>query len=371
MTDVIPPNNLNSKPPLKPSETETSDSNLISENPSKKRSVKKITILIIVTFLAAIATFMLSATIWYNSQIQPLNPSDDFHIVKIEAGSSSNQISEMLQEKNIIKNARAFEIYLKLNNTPPLKAGDYRLSGKQSVSEIADIISKGEVSMFDILIPPGLRLDQIKNTLLKAGFTKEDIESGLQAIRDHPLLKNLPKNTLVEGYIFPDTYKIGHSTDAETLLRLTLDTFNKQISADIKAGLARQDLSLEDAVILASIIQKEVSDYPDQQKVAQVFIKRLKQGMPLGADPTFKYAAELMGVAATPDLDSPYNTRIYAGLPPTAISNFGISALKALANPSNTDYLYFVSGDDGKTHFTRTLAEHEAATKKYCTTLCQ
>ena len=207
---------------------------------------------------------------------------------------------------------------------------------------------------------------------MKDGFQETDITAAFEAVRDHPLLRNVPSEARLEGYLFPDTYQVGPSTSAEELVRLMLDTFQKRVSEDpsINAGITAQGLSFEQAVIIASIVQKEVPDYETQKTVAQVFLKRLKEGIPLGADPTFRYAAAVEGGPSDPSNNSRYNTRKYTGLPPTAISNFNISALKAVANPSSTDYLYFVAGDDKITRFSHTLAEHEALTRQHCTTLC-
>ncbi len=134
---------------------------------------------------------------------------------------------------------------------------------------------------------------------------------------------------------------------------------------------ARRNLSIHDGLTLASIVQKEVKDPTDQKQVAQVFLKRLGVGMQLGSDVTYMYAAKQMGVEGTPSLESPYNTRKYAGLPPGPIANMNPSAIDAVAFPAPGDFLYFVAGDDGKTYFSKTEAEHEANVRAHCTTLCQ
>jgi UPF0755 protein len=146
---------------------------------------------------------------------------------------------------------------------------------------------------------------------------------------------------------------------------------------NLVAQFKTQGLSLYQGITLASIIQREVlsvggatTPTSDQQQVAQVFFSRLTIGMPLGSDVTFIYGAKKLGVEPISTLNSPYNTRIIAGLPPGPISSPGLTALIATAQPADGDYLYFVAGDDGTTHFGRTLVEHEQNVRQYCTIEC-
>jgi UPF0755 protein len=127
---------------------------------------------------------------------------------------------------------------------------------------------------------------------------------------------------------------------------------------------------LYEGITLASIVQREASTPADQQQVAQVFYSRLAIGMQLGSDVTYQYIADKTGVARDPGLDSPYNTRRYTGLPPGPIAVPGSSALLAVANPAEGDYLYFLAGDDGATYFARSLAEHEANIVDHCAVNC-
>lgn len=344
----------------------------VPKNRGKISKPKKVIIISCLLIVISLILSLVSGYIWYKGQLRPVSKSETaYSLVTIEDGQSVKDVSRLLADERLIINRQAFEIYMRFEDKGQIQAGSYRLAAHQSVKEIADMITSGEVSMLDIMIPPGQRLDQIKTILEKAGYDEIEVDDALVKVADHDLIKDLPKSTLLEGYLFPDTYKIAPDTTAEALLRYILDHFQDQITPDITEGLKKQGIPLKDAVILASIVQSEVPDYETQRKVAQVFIKRLKEGVPLGADPTFKYAAIMTDKEASPALDSPYNTRIYAGLPPTAIGNFNISALKAVANPANTKYNYFVAGDDERTHFTYTEEEHIAATKKYCTTLCE
>jgi UPF0755 protein len=130
-------------------------------------------------------------------------------------------------------------------------------------------------------------------------------------------------------------------------------------------------LSVHEALTLASIITQEVPKAEDKAIVAQVFLKRIKNDIPLESDVTVFYAAKITGKVATLDIDSAYNTYRNKGLPPGPVSNVTESSMRAIIQPATTDYLYFVAGDDGVTHFSKTLAEHQALTRQYCKQLCQ
>lgn len=310
---------------------------------------------------------------WYDNALKPYSAADTRIRVTVSSGTDATQIGKLLQDKRVIKSARAFSHYVsKTGHKDDLQAGTYLFSPAYSVQRIVDMLIKGEVDNYNLTLVPGKRLDQIATSLQKAGYEKAAIDTALAKAYDHPLLADKPPGASLEGYIFPETYTLDSQTTADKLLVTTFDTFWQRIQ---KEGLAdklkSKGLSIYQAITLASIVQQEVSTYEDQQKVAQVFLRRLKEGIPLGADPTFRYASHKAGVADYINIDSPYNTRIYKGLPPGPIGNFNLSALKAVADPAPTNYLYFVAGDDGITRFSDTQETHEALTAKYCIKLCQ
>lgn len=337
----------------------------------RKKRFGKLVVKILAVVGVVTSALIIGAVGWYQLALGPLTADVEYHVLTIKSGASKQAIAEDLEEKNLINSARAFSIYIRLNNITNLQAGTYRLSSNQSVAQIADALSSGKVTTVNVLISPGQRLDQITAALVKDGYSQSEIDAALIAVLDHPLLAGIDSGSRLEGYLFPDTYKIDPTTSAEDLLRLMLDTFEQKITPEIRAGIKAQGLTLNQAIILASIVQKEVADPEVQKTVAQVFIKRLNEGVVLGSDVTYKYAAAQFGTVDSPYSNSPYNTRRFGGLPPTAISNFNLSALKAIANPTSSDYNFFVAGDDGTTYFSRTEAEHEAYTSKYCTKECQ
>lgn len=344
------------------------------EKPARSMNIKRIVLWLSIAVLAVMATAIGGGYAWYKTRISAVDPSSITLVeFTVEPGQSSSTIVANLAERGLIKSQSAFNLYLRLNSQRTgLQAGDYKLSKSMDVATIVTELSDGRVESRNFTILPGKRLDQIKTRMLDAGFEESEIDKALDesTFSDHPINTYKPAEASLEGYIYPETFQITDNTTAVEVVRRALDETYKRITPDLEAGLQEQGLSVKDAIILASIVEKEVSRPSDRPLVAQVFLKRLREGIELGSDVTYIYAAQVFGGRASPDLDNPYNTRIYAGLPPGPVSNFDISSLEALANPSDTEYLFFVSGDDGTTHFAYTFAEHNQNIANYCTTNC-
>lgn len=341
-----------------------------SSKPKKNHKKRALGTIILLVAGLVVATGI-SLVAWYVHALSPKTADDVYRVVKIEQGDATKVIATKLQKEKVIRSSQAFILFVRLNGINNLQAGSYRLSSADSTSKIASVIADGKVTTTDVLVSPGLRLDQIKALLVKDGYSEQDVDKALEAVRDHPLLVSYPQADPIEGYLYPNTYQIEPNTSAEQLMRSILNTFDKSITPEIRRGLSEQGLTIRQAVILASIVQKEVGDPEVQKTVAQVFIKRMNDGIVLGSDVTYKYAAAQFGTPDNPSSNSPYNTRKFLGLPPTAISNFNLSALEAVADPSDTAYNYFVAGDDGTTYFSTTLEEHESYVAKYCIKGCR
>jgi UPF0755 protein len=144
----------------------------------------------------------------------------------------------------------------------------------------------------------------------------------------------------------------------------------QHLTPALQSAFASEGLSTYQGIVLASIVQQEVNGVSDQAQAAQVFLSRLKMGMTLGSDQTAFYGSILAGQTSSVNFDSPYNTLIHTGLPPTPISNVNAQSLNAAAHPANTDWLYFVTGDNGTTYFEQTAAEHQADINQYCHVMC-
>lgn len=317
----------------------------------------------------------IGAVWWYGDALQPRAQNSQTAKVRIiiDRGATSDVIANQLQHKGVIKSALAFGLYVRFHGERDmLRAGNYLFSPTQSVAGIVDWLVQGKVDTRDVTILPGTTLAQIKNRLLHSGFTTAAIDAAFARPYNHPLLSDKPAGATLEGYIYPETYQITSDTTVEQLLIRGFDEFNHQLeSAGLRQALAARGFNLHQGITLASIIGKEVASETDQRQVAQVFEKRLGTDVPLGADSTFIYAAQLLGEQPSTTIDSPYNTRLYKGLPPGPIANVTLPLLDAVAHPAAGDYLYFVSGDDGVTHFAKTAQEHDANTKQFCTRLCQ
>jgi len=316
------------------------------------------------------------AGIWkfYYENLKPVSNNAKATTIVIESGATPRSIANLLHSDGIIRSAWTFERYIQSKNVSgDLQAGTYSLSPSQSVADIVSQLTHGKVSTKLVTILPGQRLDQIKQTLINDGFSEAQVNAALlpASYENNAALVDKPTGYSLEGYLYPDSFQRTAETDPSVIVKESIAEMQQNLTPSIRAAFAAQGLSTYQGIILASIVEKEVSNQSDRAQAAQVFLLRLSQGKPLGSDVTAKYGSLLAGQGASLTYDSPYNTYIHAGLPPTPVSNVSKSSLQAVAHPANGDYLYFVAGDDGTTYFSHTLAEHEALTAQYCHKLCQ
>jgi len=254
-----------------------------------------------------------------------------------------------------------------------LQAGTYAFSPSQSTPQIITTLTKGKVSTRLITILPGRRIDQIRADLINEGFTPGAVDKALDVSQysDVPVLTYKPATVkTLEGLLWPDSFQKDGSTSPVMIIRESLSEAATKITPDTQAALAAQGLSPYQGLILASVVEQEVSKTSDRTQAAQVFLSRLKAGMTLGSDVTANYGALIAGRSPSLTYDSPYNTLLHTGLPPSPISTVSASSLQAVAHPASTNWLYFVAGDDGTTYFSTNLQDHQALTQKYCSKLC-
>lgn len=346
---------------------------MVKQEIKQKRLSKRIVIalvsLVVLVVVAALAIRQI-----YNKNLQPLSNSEQIIILEVASGSSAKQIGDSLEEKGVIKQSWAFNWYVRSNGyIENLKAGTYALRPSQSVPEIVDLIAQGDVATDLVTILPGQRIDQVRAALINGGFSPNEVDEALEPSNyvNHPALVDKPKNASLEGYLYPESFQKTADTSAKQIVSFSLDEMAKRLSPSIRKAITKQGISIYEGVILASIVEQEVPKNSDRPLVASVFYNRLRSNTLLQSDATAGYGAILDGKEPSLTYDSAYNTYENKGLPPTPISNFSESALKAVANPAKTDYLYFVSGDDGNTYFSKTLEEHNAAVEKHCKKLCQ
>jgi UPF0755 protein len=339
---------------------------------TKRRWPKRLVIIAVVgAALVVGATAILRYV--YNQNLKPISTSQAIQTVVVEEGATADEIAKKLEDMGLIRSAWAFKLYISSKEVRnALQAGTYELTPSQGIPEIVAQLTHGKIATNLVTILPGQRIDQIRNRLIQEGFSESDVQGALDpaSYSGHPALVDKPKSASLEGYIYPDSYQKTGTTNAAAIVAVALDEMDKQLTPDLRSAFAEQGLSTYQAIILASIVEREVSKQADRHQVAQVFLKRLEIGMRLQSDATSRYGAIVQGKTYVPGFDSPYNTYKYAGLPPTPVSNVSVSSLRAVADPANTDWLYFVSGDDGTTHFSKTLAEQEANIQQYCKELC-
>ena len=341
----------------------------------RKSRRRRLTIFLI--FVAAILAIVIAATIivrrLYHEDLQAVNSSQKSQIVTIAPGSSVNKIADTLQKDGLIRSARAFEWYVRTQEVrDQLEAGTYAFTPSQDVPSIVATLTQGKVATKLVTILPGKRLDQIRVTLINDGFTPSSVDAALQSAgyADLPALADKPAGANLEGLLYPDSFEKSASTDPSVIIRESLTEMGERLTPDLQTAFAAEGLTTYQGIILASMIQQEVFKPADQTQVAQVFLSRLKIGMPLGSDVTAFYGAILAGQAPNTTYDSPYNTLLHTGLPPTPISTISANALNAAAHPATTNWLYFVTGDDGTTYFSQTLDEQQQNAAQYCHKLC-
>lgn len=359
----------------------------IFEDIVQKRSKWRIIWLILLGLLVAVVA---GVWFWYQTMLSPVDTNNKtVQSVVVKKGMTADQIAASLKEAGLIRSVAAFDIYTRLDGTrSSMQAGTCKFTPAESVEQIVDKLVAGCTDFKVVTFYPGGALvdskakpagHDVTSALKNAGYSDAEIKAALTKQYTGPLFADKPAGTSLEGYVYGETYYVATSATAEEVLQQTFDEMYKQINDNgLAIAFKKHGLNLYEALTLASIVQREMgcqthtqACYEDQRKIAQVFLKRLAEGIPLGSDVTFVYGADLKGVTPTVDVDSPYNTRIHAGLTPTPIASPGIGALKAVANPADTDYLFFVSGDDGKNYFTRSQAEHEQAIRDHCQVNCR
>jgi UPF0755 protein len=323
--------------------------------------------------LLVIATFYIRNL--YTNNLKPLNGTNASLVVTIPTGSSLSTIADTLKNAGAIRSAWSFEWYVRNDNyaRTNLEAGTYVVHPNQSVQQIVTQLTEGKGSSKLVTILPGQRIDQIETALINDGFSKTDVISALSAsqyVNQYSMLSNLPTNATLEGFLYPDSFARDTTTTASNIVNDSLAEMQAKLSLSIINGMNKQGLNIYQGVTLASMVEQEVPGAADRAKVAQVFLSRLHSNMNLGSDVTAFYGAIVAGQTPSLNYNSVYNTRLNPGLPFGPISNVSESSLQAVANPSDTNYLYFVTGDDGVTYYATTLAQHNQQVQQYCQKLC-
>jgi UPF0755 protein len=342
-------------------------------NRRRHRLPRRIMWLVAVLLVIALGGIAISRHI-YDVDLRAVSSSQQTRIFKVSEGQAVKQIAANLKQAHLIRSSWAFQLYVhskELNDQ--LQAGTYALSPGQDTPSIVTTLTKGKVTTRLITILPGRRIDQVRADLINDGFTPAAVDQALSPAQyaSLPALAFKPPDvSTLEGLLWPDSFQKDSTTSPSFIINESLVEMGQHLTPDIQAAFAAESLTTYQGVTLASMVDQEVNKPSDQAQAAQVFISRLKAGMVLGSDVTANYGAIASGQAPSLGYDSPYNTLKHPGLPPSPISTISASSLDAAAHPAATNWLYFVTGDDGTTYFSTNLQDHQALTQKYCHKLC-
>lgn len=297
---------------------------------------------------------------WWRDAISAVDTSDKTPVVfVVKKGEGVRSIAARLDEQNLIRSSTGFFVLVKtLGIEKQLQAGDFRLNRAMDAKTIAQELTHG---MLDVWV-----------TTLE-GWRSEEVATKIAKELDIPEAQFLQYSR--EGYMFPDTYLIPRDATPAAIARIFLATFEQKITPQMREDARKKGLSLEQVIILASIVEREGRTNEDRPVIAGVLLKRLEAGWPLQTDATLQYALGYQPLekswwkrALTADdkkIRSPYNTYLHAGLPPGPISNPGIASIRAVIYPVDSDYWYYLHDLQGGVHYARTIEEHNANIAKY------
>jgi len=345
--------------------------------PAKKKNIGKKILLILILIVVISGLSALGLFNYYISSIH--NPMADNSNSKqinitIQKGASTRQISEILHSSGLIKDKNTFRIYLRLNKLDgKIKAGNYEFNSAMNVVEIVDKMVKGDVKRdtVKVTIPEGYEIKEIAEVLEKSGLVKKEdfFEAVQKDYSEYDFLKNLPNRPVkLEGYLFPDTYEFAKNTTAEQVIRKMLNRFDDVFDSSMRKKAAEMNLSIDQVVTMASIVEREAKLSSERSLVSAVFYNRLKKGMRLKSCATVQYAlGERKEKLLYADLEikSPYNTYKNDGLPIGPIANPGKASIEAALNPADVNYLFFVAKEDGSGAHAFTVTYEEFLREKH------
>lgn len=313
---------------------------------------------------------------------RPAGDDDTPVIFVVEPGETAVTIAHRLEAEGLITDATLFRrllVYRGADQT--LAAGTYQLRRTMTMDEIILALQSGRPEEIVITIPEGWRAEEIAEHLEAQGLFPAEaylalVHEPARFQEEFPFLRDLPAGATLEGFLFPDTYRvIKNETTPEAFIRMQLATFDRRVSQELREGMAAKGMSLYEGIILASLVEREAVVDEERPLIAGVFENRWRDGMLLNADPTVQYALGYQEAEGTwwkrpltlddLEVDSPYNTYKYPGLPPGPICNPGLAAIRAVALAPPTDFYYFVARGDGTHVFARTLEEHVQNVERY------
>lgn len=322
-----------------------------------------ILIIILVVMVALLLGLIIGTALWVNQQLTPVDASNqENQLFVVPKGATTKDVASLLIDKGLIHDALVFRLYARRAGLDrELQAGSYDLSPAMSVGEIISVFREGSQAIW-ITIPEGLRVEEVAERFAAAELPAFDKEEFIALAKPS------------EGRLFPDTYLVPQESTAQQLFALLTRTFQDKVEQKLATQLQQNERTLDEVIILASLVQRESSSPDDMKKVAGVINNRLKLGMKLDIDATLSYLRgfdqenESWWSAPKTNLktiNSPYNTYQVAGLPPTPIANPGIEAIQAALDPDPLTALFYLHTPAGQAYYADTLAEHTANVERY------
>lgn len=340
------------------------------EQPKKSRLLKaKIKKSSLVWFLVLIL-FLFGFFAW--SQIYMVRGEGEEVVFKVEKGMGLAEIASQLEKRGLINSEFFFNLAVFGKGVQQrLQAGTYIFSPAMNIAEIVDKLSSGNVAKNRITVVEGWDLNDIALYFEIEGIgpVEEFFEIAKKDFsREFEFLKDKPKTADLEGYLFPDTYEVRNDEDLEAVIKKMLANFGRKLSPELEKEIENQGKTLYQIVTMASLLEKEVKTFEDKQLASGVLWKRLRNGWPLQVDATLSYitgkdTSELAN--SDKEIDSPYNTYKYYGLPQGPIANPGLESIKAAVFPRENSYWFYLTTPEGKTIFSKTLEEHNYNRWKY------
>lgn len=314
----------------------------------------------LIVFFGILLLILFIGSVWFNEAVSPVNPQDTSPVIfVINQGDPIKSVASNLKKEGLIRDPLAFFILVKQKGVEKyIQAGDFRLSPSMSASEVIDELQHGTVDVW-VTIPEGWRNEEIALLLARE-----------LSVPENEFLK-----LAEEGYMFPDTYLIPRQASASGAAELMRRNFDKKVTEPLANDIKASSLSLHEIITMASLIEREAKHDEDRPIIAGILFNRLNDNMVLNIDATLQYALGYQIAEKSwwkksltnedKEVESPYNTYQFPGLPPGPIANPGLSSITAVLHPSDTEYYYYLADSEGVNHYAITLEEHNANIERY------
>ncbi|QMT18744.1 endolytic transglycosylase MltG [Planococcus maritimus] len=351
----------------------------MKEKKKEVRVVRRIVLIVALVLLVVVAVVGWQAYSYVTDALEPMDPDSEKVIdVEVPIGSNLDSIAALLEENEVIKDARIYKYYVKFQNESEFQAGNYGLTQSMTLEEITESLKTGKVyhePLYTINVPEGLTLEEIAERVI-AEKTDYSAEQFMEQVQDETYIEELMVKYpdlltedikdedikfALEGYLFPATYPIYEENPSLTVLIEQMLDATKATIEPYQSVLQEQEKSPHWLLTFASLLEEEATAKSDRQTIASVFYNRMDQDMPLQTDPTVIYA---MGehkdrlFNSDYEFEDPYSTYTNKGLPPGPIAAAGASSIEAVLDPNQTDYLYFLADSEGKNYFSTSYEQH-------------